>query len=164
MKQSSLDEQEQLGLELESQQQENDDEISDEYRTPEASGSTQDDPSKNLTEVPIEPANDSPNESLQQKSGISDIIIENSCQFYAHITMHSNIIIGTAIRLPWAPKVRQKDIDQFLYDSRHKFIGYSFVGDHKSLAGLPQPIHEGFHILNRVFIINIIYYYIYSYI
>ena len=32
MKQSSLDEQEQLGMEMESQQQENEDEISDDYR------------------------------------------------------------------------------------------------------------------------------------
>lgn len=56
----------------------------------------------------------------------------------------------TAIRLPWAPKVRQKDIDQFLYDSRNKFIGFSFTGDHRSLAGLPHPIHEGFNILHRV--------------
>lgn len=54
------------------------------------------------------------------------------------------------MRLPWAPKVRQKDIDQFLYDSRNKFIGYSFAGDHESLAGLPQPIHEGYNILRRV--------------
>lgn len=54
------------------------------------------------------------------------------------------------IKLPWAPKVRQKDIDQFLYDSRNKFIGYSFAGDHNSLAGLPQPIHEGYNILKRV--------------
>lgn len=53
-------------------------------------------------------------------------------------------------KLPWAPKVRQKDIDQFLYDSRNKFIGYSFTGDHNSLAGLPHPIHEGYNILKRV--------------
>lgn len=58
------------------------------------------------------------------------------------------------IKLPWAPKVRQKDIDQFLYDSRNKFIGYSFTGDHESLAGLPQPIHEGYNILKRVNIGN----------
>lgn len=56
----------------------------------------------------------------------------------------------SAIRLPWAPKVRQKDIDQFLYDSRNKFIGYPFAGDHDSLAGLPHPIHEGFNVLKKV--------------
>ncbi|XP_030385934.1 striatin-interacting protein 1 homolog isoform X1 [Scaptodrosophila lebanonensis] len=52
-------------------------------------------------------------------------------------------------RLPWTPKVRQKDIDQFLDISRNKFIGYSLIGDHESLAGLPQPIHEGFNTLQR---------------
>lgn len=51
--------------------------------------------------------------------------------------------------LPWTPKVRQKDIDQFLDISRNKFIGYSLIDDHESLAGLPQPIHEGVHTLRR---------------
>lgn len=53
-------------------------------------------------------------------------------------------------RLPWTPKVRQKDIDQFLDASRSKFIGYTLPEDHSSLAGLPQSIHEGFRTLNRV--------------
>uniref|UniRef100_A0A1A9Z2P8 Far11/STRP C-terminal domain-containing protein n=1 Tax=Glossina pallidipes TaxID=7398 RepID=A0A1A9Z2P8_GLOPL len=52
-------------------------------------------------------------------------------------------------RLPWTPKVRQKDIDQFLDISRNKFIGYSLIDDHESLAGLPQPIHEGVETLRR---------------
>lgn len=51
--------------------------------------------------------------------------------------------------LPWTPKVRQKDIDQFLDISRNKFIGYSLIDDHESLAGLPQPIHEGVQTLRR---------------
>ncbi|TMW48153.1 hypothetical protein DOY81_006765 [Sarcophaga bullata] len=51
--------------------------------------------------------------------------------------------------LPWTPKVRQKDIDQFLDISRNKFIGYSLIDDHESLAGLPQPIHEGVETLRR---------------
>uniref|UniRef100_U5EY75 Far11/STRP C-terminal domain-containing protein n=1 Tax=Corethrella appendiculata TaxID=1370023 RepID=U5EY75_9DIPT len=45
-------------------------------------------------------------------------------------------------RLPWAPKVRQKDIDQFLNTSRTKFIGYTLKNDYETLAGLPQPIRE----------------------
>lgn len=53
--------------------------------------------------------------------------------------------------------MRQKDIDQFLYDSRNKFIGYSFTGDHNSLAGLPQPIHEGYNILKRVSVLSTLY-------
>ncbi|XP_065357206.1 striatin-interacting protein 1 homolog [Calliphora vicina] len=51
--------------------------------------------------------------------------------------------------LPWTPKVRQKDIDQFLDISRNKFIGYSLIDDHESLAGLPQPVHEGVETLRR---------------
>lgn len=52
--------------------------------------------------------------------------------------------------LPWKPKVRQKDIDQFLENSRMKFVGFSLQGDRESLAGLPQPIHEGIKILKQV--------------
>lgn len=53
-------------------------------------------------------------------------------------------------RLPWTPKVRQKDIDQFLDASRSKFIGFTLPEDNQSLAGLPLSIHEGFRTLNRV--------------
>lgn len=53
-------------------------------------------------------------------------------------------------RLPWTPKVRQKDIDQFLDATRNKFIGFTLPEDHESLAGLPQPIHEGFKTLQQV--------------
>lgn len=53
-------------------------------------------------------------------------------------------------RLPWTPKVRQKDIDQFLDATRNKFIGFTLPEDNQSLAGLPQPIHEGFKTLNQV--------------
>lgn len=45
--------------------------------------------------------------------------------------------------LPWKPKVRLRDIDVFLKNARIKFIGYIFDDDRESLAGLPQPIHEG---------------------
>lgn len=72
-------------------------------------------------------------------------------RFYFLNTVNKSFFLNTlACRLPWAPKVRQKDIDQFLYDSRNKFIGYSFSGDHESLAGLPHPIHEGYNILKKV--------------
>ncbi|XP_035720757.1 striatin-interacting protein 1 homolog isoform X3 [Vespa mandarinia] len=51
--------------------------------------------------------------------------------------------------LPWTPKVRQKDVDTFLEVSRLKFVGYKLQGDRESLAGLPQPIHEGVNTLKR---------------
>ncbi|XP_016839671.1 striatin-interacting protein 1 isoform X5 [Nasonia vitripennis] len=51
--------------------------------------------------------------------------------------------------LPWAPKVRQKDVDSFLDISRLKFVGYKLQGDRESLAGLPQPIHEGLSTLKK---------------
>lgn len=52
--------------------------------------------------------------------------------------------------LPWAPKVRTKDIYQFLDISRRKFIGYSLPDNCETTAGLPKPICEGINILKRV--------------
>lgn len=60
------------------------------------------------------------------------------------------ICFNLTLGLPWTPKVRQKDIDAFLDVSRIKFIGYKLCGDRESLAGLPQPIHEGVNTLKRV--------------
>lgn len=56
--------------------------------------------------------------------------------------------------LPWKPKVRLRDIDGFLKNARIKFIGYIFDDDRESLAGLPQPIHEGTNFTNT-FIIQV---------
>lgn len=53
-------------------------------------------------------------------------------------------------KLPWTPKVREKDIEIFLDASRSKFIGYTLQNDINTLAGLPQPIKEGVQILKRV--------------
>lgn len=46
--------------------------------------------------------------------------------------------------------MRQKDVDTFLEVSRLKFVGYIFEKDRETLAGLPQPIHEGVNTLKRV--------------
>nr|CAG4649973.1 EOG090X01YQ [Sida crystallina] len=51
--------------------------------------------------------------------------------------------------LPWTPKVRQKDVDQFLDATRIKFVGFPLQNDRVSLAGLPQPIHEGVRVLKQ---------------
>ena len=50
--------------------------------------------------------------------------------------------------LPWTPKVRQKDLDSFLDYTRMKFVGFTLKEDRTTLAGLPDPIHEGVKILN----------------
>lgn len=52
--------------------------------------------------------------------------------------------------LPWVPKVRQRDIDYFLDCTRLKFVGYQLMNDRTSLAGLPEPIHEGLKVLQQV--------------
>lgn len=64
--------------------------------------------------------------------------------------MYVCYIYNGILGLPWKPKVRQKDIDMFLENARLKFVGYNLEGDRESLAGLPQPIHEGVKTLKEV--------------
>ena len=45
---------------------------------------------------------------------------------------------------------RQKDLENFLDHTRNKFVGFDVKNDHNSLAGLPQPIHEGVKVLKQV--------------
>uniref|UniRef100_A0A8C6KNL3 Striatin interacting protein 2 n=1 Tax=Nothobranchius furzeri TaxID=105023 RepID=A0A8C6KNL3_NOTFU len=52
--------------------------------------------------------------------------------------------------LPWAPKVREKDIEHFLETSRNKFIGFTLGNDTETLVGLPRPIHESVKTLKLV--------------
>jgi len=49
----------------------------------------------------------------------------------------------------------QKDLDLFLEHTRAKFVGFHVKNDTCSLAGLPQPIHEGVKVLNQVRCLNI---------
>ncbi|KAH0500933.1 Striatin-interacting protein 1 [Microtus ochrogaster] len=51
--------------------------------------------------------------------------------------------------LPWAPKVREKDIEMFLESSRSKFIGYTLGSDTNTVVGLPRPIHESIKTLKQ---------------
>ncbi|XP_028810092.1 striatin-interacting protein 1 homolog isoform X2 [Denticeps clupeoides] len=51
--------------------------------------------------------------------------------------------------LPWAPKVREKDIEHFLETSRNKFIGFTLGNDIETLVGLPRPIHESVKTLKQ---------------
>ena len=41
-------------------------------------------------------------------------------------------------------------MDQFLDTTRMKFVGFMLPNDRVSLAGLPQPIHEGVRVLKQV--------------
>ncbi|XP_064417269.1 striatin-interacting protein 2 [Latimeria chalumnae] len=51
--------------------------------------------------------------------------------------------------LPWTPKVREKDIENFLEASRNKFIGFTVGNDIETLVGLPRPIHESVKTLKQ---------------
>ena len=45
---------------------------------------------------------------------------------------------------------RTKDLEMFLEHTRAKFVGFQVKQDRESLAGLPQPIHEGVKVLKQV--------------
>jgi hypothetical protein len=122
MKQSSLDEQEQLGMELEAQANENEEnDMNEYYRT--LDDSMNGDGSGNIDEAQLNKQNSTANEPPEPPQ---------------HPT------------LPWKPKVRTKDIYQFLDVSRRKFIGYSLQDNIETTAGLPKPICEGINILKKV--------------
>uniref|UniRef100_A0A8D0MI62 Striatin-interacting protein 1 n=1 Tax=Sus scrofa TaxID=9823 RepID=A0A8D0MI62_PIG len=58
--------------------------------------------------------------------------------------------------LPWAPKVREKDIEMFLESSRSKFIGYTLGSDTNTVVGLPRPIHESIKTLKQIALLKIL--------
>ncbi|XP_059613606.1 striatin-interacting protein 1 homolog isoform X1 [Phlebotomus argentipes] len=120
MKQSSLDEQEQINMEVDTPQSESEEEISEYYRT-------YDDPTT-LNSDTSGTGNGA--DTKMSTSGKPDWMFSPEPQ------------LRIISRLPWTPKVRQKDIDMFLDVSRTKFIGYTLPDDRETLAGLPQPIHE----------------------
>lgn len=124
MKQSSLDENEQMGMELEAQNAENM-EDNDYFRQ-------YDDPMNG------EKGGEASSEAQLNKQNSTTTAQPQDQQQPSLPT------------LPWAPKVRTKDIYQFLDISRRKFIGYSLPDNCETTAGLPKPICEGINILKRV--------------
>uniref|UniRef100_A0A8D1YS23 Striatin-interacting protein 1 n=1 Tax=Sus scrofa TaxID=9823 RepID=A0A8D1YS23_PIG len=58
--------------------------------------------------------------------------------------------------LPWAPKVREKNIEMFLESSRSKFIGYTLGSDTNTVVGLPRPIHESIKTLKQIALLKIL--------
>uniref|UniRef100_A0A336LN51 CSON003707 protein n=1 Tax=Culicoides sonorensis TaxID=179676 RepID=A0A336LN51_CULSO len=124
IKQSSLDEQEQLTMEMESSNVENEEDLPDYYRQFEEMNNS------NTDKVNNDVAQNNPDENSTNADGL-----ENN--------------LNAMPKLPWTPKVREKDIETFLDASRSKFIGYTLQNDLNTLAGLPQPIKEGVQILKR---------------
>uniref|UniRef100_A0A915CZG2 Striatin-interacting protein 1 n=1 Tax=Ditylenchus dipsaci TaxID=166011 RepID=A0A915CZG2_9BILA len=48
--------------------------------------------------------------------------------------------------LPWKPKVREKDLEQFLQNERQKYFGYKLPNDSETLFGLPTPVYGNLQI------------------
>ncbi|XP_030746368.1 striatin-interacting protein 1 isoform X2 [Sitophilus oryzae] len=124
MKQSSLDDQESLGMEMESNV-----------------GNDNGDDLPDMTEYDERRPSDN-NEAGQMFSNHNVIGYHHQM---SPLPQHDLLPRG----LPWKPKVRQKDIDAFLDTARMKFLGYTLPGDTTTLFGLPEPIHEGLNILKE---------------
>ncbi|CAH0390656.1 unnamed protein product [Bemisia tabaci] len=56
---------------------------------------------------------------------------------------------GSCKGLPWAPKVRKKDLETFLDNTREKFLQFFLPGDTETLFGLPNPIFESVKVLKQ---------------
>ena len=90
--------------------------------------------------------------SIAQFSVITGSMLYN-ISFWLLATLMFHLCLSfflTVAALPWTPKVRPKDIDQFLDTTRIKFVGFMLPNDRVSLAGLPPPIHEGVRVLKEV--------------
>jgi hypothetical protein len=130
MKQSSLDEQEQMNMEMDAQNSENaDNDFENDFRQ-------FDDPAS------IQNGSEDIKKSMEQQMNKQNSI--------GNSNPLSQLNLKPSNCLPWAPKVRKKDVYQFMDVSRNKFIGYSLPDDIETIAGLPQPICEGINILKEV--------------
>lgn len=114
-----------MTMEMESSNVENEEDLTDYYRQ-------------------YEDMNNSATEKMN-----NDLPSNNLDESQANLDASDNHF-NTMPKLPWTPKVREKDIEIFLDSSRSKFIGYTLQNDLSTLAGLPQPIKEGVQILKRV--------------
>uniref|UniRef100_A0A2M4BCH2 Uncharacterized protein n=1 Tax=Anopheles marajoara TaxID=58244 RepID=A0A2M4BCH2_9DIPT len=162
IKQSSLDEQEQLGLEMETSNTENEEDLSDYFRqyedpingtassaasaTAGEEGSTAGEGGGGAT-TGTETSTGATDgvEGTKDEEQSSPPPVDEAAAAPVEEEPPQEI----SNRLPWAPKIRRKDIDIFLNNSRSKFIGYTLKDDHETLAGLPQPIQEGFKTLKK---------------
>lgn len=131
MKQSSLDEQEQM--EMENPPAENEEDLTDYYRQFEDQNNVPPPPQEN---------------NLGESTTNSDVKDVPPLPYQQSLNNTVNELKSLP-RLPWTPKVREKDIEVFLDTSRNKFIGFTLQNDLNTMAGLPQPIKEGVEILKR---------------
>jgi len=88
---------------------------------------------------------DEPEEFNDEDSGVESGFGRDSPRPDTPPPVKEHIVRG----LPWTPKVRQKDVESFLDNSRVKFVGFKLSDDTSSLAGLPPAIHEGARVLSQ---------------
>eukprot|EP00108_Taenia_solium_P008306 TsM_000739700 transcript=TsM_000739700 gene=TsM_000739700 len=85
----------------------------------------------------------------------NDQTLTNLGPQFSHSILSQQLITGIMNSLadvkvlPWRPKVRTSDIENFLDSARQKFIGFRVANDTTTLYGLPEPIHEAVKVLKK---------------
>ncbi|VDM34422.1 unnamed protein product [Hydatigera taeniaeformis] len=85
----------------------------------------------------------------------NDSTLTNINPKFSHSILSQQLITGIMNSLadvkvlPWRPKVRTSDIENFLDSARQKFIGFRVANDTTTLYGLPEPIHEAVKVLKK---------------
>lgn len=96
------------------------------------------------------PNDDLPDYEEQQIGGFDDVSSMKNTQDINSLRPQTPPLPLAVKGLPWIPKVREKDLQLFLDQTRIKFLGYKFDNDIETLIGLPDPIYESVNILKQV--------------
>lgn len=96
------------------------------------------------------PNDDLPDYEEQQIGGFDDVSSMKNTQEINSSKPQTPPLPLVVKGLPWIPKVREKDLQLFLDQTRIKFLGYKFDNDIETLIGLPDPIYESVNILKQV--------------
>lgn len=87
-------------------------------------------------------------QSAQDRGGRGRIVGEPPCHVPRALKRRERGAAQTRA-LPWAPKIRQKDIEAYLENERLKFFGFQLPDDRTTVAGLPRPIQESLDALKK---------------
>lgn len=85
-----------------------------------------------------------------QQMGMNDISCTKNIQEINDLSSQTIPMQFLIKGLPWVPKIRHKDLQIFLDQTRIKFLGFKLQDDIETLIGLPDPIHESISILKQV--------------
>ncbi|VUZ47755.1 unnamed protein product [Hymenolepis diminuta] len=108
----------------------------------------------------VTPRPGSPVRSQESSGDVEETKVVAAARF-SHSILSQQLIAGIMNSLsdvkvlPWRPKVRTTDIENFLDNARQKFIGFRVANDMTTLYGLPEPIHEAVKVLKKYHYVSV---------